>query len=98
MFEGLADLNYQRRQLDTSISYYKESLSQLKQRGAHHTVHKQIVSKLATALEIQRAGVVKAVSYKNREPVLIHQNQVGPSDSMKASILLNFLKVTGHYW
>ncbi|XP_033633775.1 uncharacterized protein LOC117295314 [Asterias rubens] len=75
VFEGLADLNYQRRQLDTSISYYKESLSQLKQRGAHHTVHKQIVSKLATALEIQRAGVVKAVSYKNREPVLIHQNQ-----------------------
>ena len=76
VFEGLADLNYQRRQLDTSISYYKETLSQLSRSGAHEALQRQIITKLAAALEIQQAGVVKALSYKNRVPVLINPNQV----------------------
>ncbi|XP_038073170.1 uncharacterized protein LOC119741481 isoform X2 [Patiria miniata] len=84
VLEGLADLNYQRRQLDTSISYYKETIGQLSQRGAHPSIQRQIVAKLATALEVQRVGVVKAESYKNRVPVLVEPEKdlMGPMASL----------------
>ncbi|XP_022100866.1 uncharacterized protein LOC110984726 isoform X3 [Acanthaster planci] len=86
VLEGLADLNYQRRQLDTSISYYKETVTQLSHSDAHPSIQRHIVSKLATALEVQRVGVVKAEAYKKRVPVLVEpEKDLGQPVSHKNS-------------